>query len=199
MFFKAESSRLPRISLRHTMPRCFKCFAHGCCHVDVVEVCSSCLDNVAEVFLVAVPICSMSFLQSDCCRSASCFCENHCQLFRYFPRHLFCHHRQQPPTCSSREKHSLSFDLLAAPIPLTPCSARPSRPQTAEACAQRARMHGEEWRAAFRRPLSTKFFFFLKWSKMNIYRANRGTKNKEQNDMTADIGFMQGMPLEAQT
>jgi hypothetical protein len=36
---------------------------------------------------------------------------------------------------------------------------------------------------------------------MNIYRlrANRGTKNKEQNDMTADIGFMQGMPLEAQT
>jgi len=62
-------------------------------------------------------------------------------------------------------------------------------------------MHGEEWRArvpetclpAFRRQV-----FFFSGSEYHL-RAKRRTKNKEQNDMTADIGFMQGMPLEVQT
>ena len=55
MAFKADTSRTSDTHdvFRHKMPRCFKCFAQGCCHVDEVEVCSSCLDNPAKGLRVA--------------------------------------------------------------------------------------------------------------------------------------------------
>jgi hypothetical protein len=109
----------------------------------VVEVCSSCLDNVAEGFRVAIPNQLIEVFGNLLVVDPLLVLVKITAHSSVSPRATLSDTTRQPPTCSSEQSILLmSCDASSARLSREHRAHTPHDPQTADACAQTTDGHG---------------------------------------------------------